>query len=112
MSLDELYAILLSHEIRLEQKKGKLSIDVMHNLTANVVQKNKRFYKGNSGYQKGIRGFGGNTQNNFGNRGNGGNNVPFEPNIICQICFIPSHSANKCKNMYNSTFVPQRSLGR
>lgn len=106
MSLDELYAVLLSHEMRLDQKKGKLSDDVMHNLTANVAQKNQGFYKGNFGYQRGIGGFGGNTQNNFGNGSNGGNNMPFKPNIVCQICFIPGHGATKCKNMYNSAFVP------
>ena len=82
MSLDELYAVLLSHEMRLDQKKGKLSDDVMHNLTTNVAQKNQGFYKGNFGYQRGIGGLGGNTQNNFGNGSNGGNNMPFKPNIV------------------------------
>ena len=112
MSLDELYAVLLSHEMRLDQKKGKLSDDVMHNLTTNVAQKNQGFYKGNFGYQRGIGGLGGNTQNNFGNGSNGGNNMPFKPNIVCQICFIPGHGATKCKNRYNSAFVPQRGPGR
>lgn len=28
--------------------------------------------------------------------------------IIYQICFTPDHGANKCKNRYNSTFVPSR----
>lgn len=41
MSLDEIYALLLCHEMRVEQKKGKVSADVMHNLSANIVQKNE-----------------------------------------------------------------------
>ncbi|GAY67441.1 hypothetical protein CUMW_256510, partial [Citrus unshiu] len=63
-------------------------------------------------WNRGIGGFGGNTQNNLGNGSNGGNNMPFKPNIVCQICFIPGHGATKCKNMYNSAFVPQRGPGR
>lgn len=40
MSLNDLYALLLSHEMRIEQKKGRLNSDVMHNVTENFAQKN------------------------------------------------------------------------
>lgn len=42
MSLDDLYALLLSHEMRIEQKKRKVNTDVMHNLSTNFGQKNKK----------------------------------------------------------------------
>lgn len=44
MNLDDLYALLLSHRMRLYQKKGKLSYDVMNNLIANFFSEKSRFY--------------------------------------------------------------------
>lgn len=40
MSLDYLFAQVSSHEMRIEQKKGKVNVDVIHNLTAIIAQKN------------------------------------------------------------------------
>ena len=65
ITLDELYALLLNHEIRIEQKRGKITSDVMHNMTANVAQRNTYSGKNNGGFQKS---FGG----NFGNGNNSG----------------------------------------
>ena len=39
IGLDEFYSLLLSHENRVEQKKGKIASDVTHHLTANIAQK-------------------------------------------------------------------------
>lgn len=43
MNLDDLYDLLLSHEMRIEQKKkrSKLNSDVVHNLTVNFAQENQ-----------------------------------------------------------------------
>lgn len=42
MNLDDLYDLLLSHEMRIEQKKkSKLNYDVVYNLTANFAQENQ-----------------------------------------------------------------------
>ena len=31
--------------------------------------------------------------------------------VICQICFIPRHSAYKCINMFNHAFIPRQGRG-
>lgn len=41
-----------------------------------------------------------------------GQTCDFNSTIICQICFIPGHGANKCRNRYNSAFVPSRNQAR
>lgn len=41
ISLDEFYSLMLSHVNRVEQKKGKVTGDVMHNMLANVALKNQ-----------------------------------------------------------------------
>lgn len=111
MNLDDLYALLLSHRMRLDQKKGKLSYDVMHNLTANFAQKSQDFTKPGFGNQKNnqnLDSFFRDVSNSAQNNNNGGN---FDP-IICQIYFIPGHGANKCKNRFDRKFVPWRQFGR
>ena len=87
--------------MRIEQKKGKISADVIHNLSVNIAQKNQnpsRGGPGNSGFPRGNGGFVNITQ--------GGNNINHEANIVCRICFIPGHGAAKCKNIFNPAFVP------
>lgn len=37
ISLDEFYSLMLSHVNRVEQKKGKVTGNVMHNMLANVA---------------------------------------------------------------------------
>ncbi|KAH9647737.1 retrovirus-related pol polyprotein from transposon RE1 [Citrus sinensis] len=117
ITLDELYSLLLNHENRVEQKKGKIAGDVMHNMTANIAQKNSYAGKNNGNFQK-----------NYGNNYGGGNNSGYggfngygygqfntssnSSEVACQICFIPGHTANRCRNRYNSSFVPQRNHGR
>ena len=50
ITLDGLCSLLLSHENRVEQKKGKLASDIMHNRTANVAQTSSftvlKFFRG------------------------------------------------------------------
>lgn len=115
IALNELYSLLLNHENRIEQKKGKIASDVMHNLTVNVAQRDSYLGKNNSGFQKNFEGrsssgYGGfNEGSNKGFNGiesgyfTGGGNFS---EVICQICFIPGHYANRCKNMFNPSFVP------
>lgn len=55
MNLDDLYALLLSHKMKLEQKKGKLSTEIVDNLISNFVQKNQGLSKLGFGNQKGNR---------------------------------------------------------
>ena len=110
--IDEFYSLLLSHENRVEQRKCKIASDVPHNLTANIVQKQYNSGKnagGNKKYNNGTyggaynSGFGGNSMGQSGDL----NSI-----IICQICFIPGHGANKCRNRYNSAFVLSRNQAR
>lgn len=37
MNLNDLYAWLLSHKMRIEQKKEKVSVELVHNPSANIV---------------------------------------------------------------------------
>lgn len=58
MNLDDLYALLLSHEMRIEQKRGKPNSNVVHNLIANFTKKkNQGSPKNVFGNQKGNRNF-------------------------------------------------------
>lgn len=121
ITLDELYSLLLNHEIRIEQKRGKITSDVMHNMTANVAQRNTYSGKNNGGFQKnyggnfgngnssGFGGFNGGASGNSSGQFNNGNNFS---DVVCQICYIPGHGAYKCRNRYNSSFVPQKNYGR
>ncbi|KAK9184805.1 hypothetical protein WN943_025156 [Citrus x changshan-huyou] len=84
---------------------------------ANFAQKNSYAGKNNGNFQK-----------NYGNNYGGGNNSGYggfngygygqfntgsnSSEVVCQICFIPGHAANRCRNRYNSSFVPQRNHGR
>ncbi|KAH9680638.1 retrovirus-related pol polyprotein from transposon RE1 [Citrus sinensis] len=120
ITLDELYALLLNHEIRIEQKRGKITSDVMHNMTANVAQRNTYSGKNNGGFQKnyvgnfgngnssGFGGFNGGASGNSSGQFSNGNNFY---DVVCQICYIPGHEAYKCRNRYNSSFVPQKNYG-
>lgn len=107
-ALDESYSLLLNHENKIEQKKGKIANDVMHNLTTNVAQRDLNLGKNNSGFQKNFEGasssgYGGfNEGSNKGFNGTesgyfiGGGNFS---KVIWQICFISGHCANRCKNI-------------
>ena len=104
-------------KIELMQKKEKIASDVMHNMIANVAQKNSYVGKNNGNFQIHY----GNNSGGRNNSGYGGfngygydqfNNGSNLSEIVCQICFIPGHGANRCINMYNSSFVPQRNHGR
>lgn len=100
MALDDLCVMLLSHEMRIEQKKGKINVDVVHNLSTKIAEKNQNFSRNrpnNSDFSRGNGVFGSNIPNNPGQHGSITN---YELNIICQICFIPGPSINKCKNRY------------
>ncbi|KAL9408947.1 hypothetical protein AB3S75_047351 [Citrus x aurantiifolia] len=112
IGLDEFYSLLLSHENRVKQRKGKIASDVTHNLTANIAQKQYNSGKNagsNQKYNNGTYGgaynssFGGNSSRQSGD---------LNSTIICQIYFISGHGANKCINRYNSTFVPSRNQAR
>lgn len=50
LTLDELYFLLLNHENRIKQKKGKITSDVMHNITANIAKKNSHARKNNGNF--------------------------------------------------------------
>lgn len=111
MSLDDLYGLLLSYKIRIEQKNGKRSSNVVHNLAANFAQKNQEMHRSGFGNEKGNRNLISShvdIPKSSLNNDNGGNFC----SIICQICFIPGHRANKCKNRFNLAFMPQRYFGR
>ena len=121
ITLDDLYSLLLNHENRIDQKKGKIASDIMHHMSANVAKKGSYSGKNNNGFQKNYGGnFGKDNSSNFGgyiggfnnNRGSqfaGGRNFS---DLVYQICFIPGHGANRCKNMFNPSFVPQKNFGR
>ena len=115
ITLDDLYSLLLNHKNRIEQKKGKIASDVMHHMLANVAQKSPYSGKNNNGFQKNFGGnFAGNNSPNFGGYNNGsqfagGRNFS---DVVCQICFIPGHGANRCKNRFNPSFVPQKNFVR
>ncbi|KAH9658686.1 protein kinase domain-containing protein [Citrus sinensis] len=107
INLDEFYSLLLSHENRVEQKRGKIASDVTHNLSANVAQKQFNPGKNTGGNQKFNTGPYGGVCNSGAGSGDGNFSQ-----IVCQIYFIPGHSANKCRNRFNSAFVPTRNQGR
>lgn len=72
----------------------------MHDMTANFAQKGQNPNNNGYGTQKNN-----NSGGNFGGftGGYGDNTNVFagfnpEKDVICQICFIPGHSADKCKN--------------
>lgn len=54
MDLDDLYALLLSHKMRIEQKKCKFNSNVVHNLAVNFAQKNQGSSKNDFGNQNGF----------------------------------------------------------
>ncbi|XP_052291664.1 uncharacterized protein LOC127900554 [Citrus sinensis] len=107
INLDEFYSLLLSHENQVEQKRGKIASDVTHNLSANVAQKQFNPGKNTGGNQKFNTGPYGGVYNSGAGSGDGNFSQ-----IVYQICFIPGHSANKCRNRFNSAFVPSRNQGR
>lgn len=96
----------MSHENRIEQNKGKVISDVIHNMTENVAPKNPYSVKNDGSSYGGFSGeFNCYGAGQFNNRSNS-----FD--IVCQICFIPGHGANKWKNKYNLSFVLQISFSR
>lgn len=93
-TVEEVYSMMLSHEIRLEMNKGKSQTKIMHDMSAHFAKKGRNF--NNSNYS--------NQKNDNTSAGTGFNN---NKNIICQICFIPGHGVYKCKNRFNQSFVPR-----
>ena len=105
----------------IDLKKGKIASDIMHHMSANVAKKGSYSGKNNNEFQKKSGGnFGNDNSSNFGgynrgfnnNRGPqfaGGRNVS---DLVCKICFIPGHGANRCKNKFNPLLVPQKNFGR
>ncbi|KAK9230592.1 hypothetical protein WN944_023564 [Citrus x changshan-huyou] len=93
ITIEDLFSMLLSHEIRLEMSKGKAQFEVMHDMSANFAQKGQNYNKANAGNNMAGNSFGG------------------DKNVICQICFIPGHGAYKCRNRFNHTFVPKQGRG-
>lgn len=91
ITVEELFSMLLSHEIRLEISKGKTQFDVTHDMSANLAQKGQHYNKPN---------------NNMLDNGGSRNSFGGDKNVICQICFIPGHNAYKCINRFNHAFIP------
>ncbi|KAH9671717.1 reverse transcriptase Ty1/copia-type domain-containing protein [Citrus sinensis] len=83
ITLDDLYSLLLNHENRIDQKKSKIASDIMHHMSANVAKKDHILAK-----------------------------IIMDLRKIMEICFIPSHGANRCQNRFNPSFVPQKNFGR
>lgn len=92
--VDDLFSMLLSHEVRLEMSKGKTQFKVIHDISANLAKKSQNYSKPNYG-------------NNMPDNGNYGSHFGGNKNIICQICYILGHGAHKCRNMFNHAFVPK-----
>ncbi|KAH9744520.1 retrovirus-related pol polyprotein from transposon RE1 [Citrus sinensis] len=112
LTVEEVYSMLLSHETRLEMSKGKLQNELMHDMTANFAQKGQNHNKNNFGTQKNNNSggnFGGFT-GGYGDNRNANAGFSLGRDIVCQICFIPGHSAYKCKNRFNQGFVPRNKV--
>lgn len=41
LTVEEVYSMMLSHETRLEMNKGKFQNEIMHDMTVNLVKKNR-----------------------------------------------------------------------
>ena len=92
ITVEDLFSMLLGHEIRLQKSKRKTQFDVMHDMSANLAQKGQHYNKPN---------------NNILDHGRSRNSFGGDKIVICQICFIPRHSAYKCINMFNHAFIPR-----
>lgn len=67
ISLYEFYSLLLSHEIRVKQKKDKITSGVTHNLSTNIAQKQFNSRKNADGIPKSNSGtYGGVYNTGFG----------------------------------------------
>lgn len=89
--------MLLSHEVRLEMSKGKTHSDVMHDMSANHVQKGQNYGRPNIG----------NNNDNIAVVGGSGGNSSGEKDV-CQMCFIPRHVGYKRKNRFNYGYVTKQ----
>lgn len=67
-TVEELFFMLLSYEIRIEMSKGKTQFDVMHDISANFALKRQHYNKPNS--------------NILDNRGSG-NSFSGDKNVLC-----------------------------
>lgn len=76
--VEELFSMLLSHEIRLEMSKGKAQSKVMHDMSANFTQKRQSYKKAS------VRN---NMASNWGSdnsfNGGDGNSFNGDNNVIC-----------------------------
>ena len=74
MDLSEAYAMLLTHEARLENNKLHDSKETKNNYAANVAQAGNFSKKGNNNNQNNWKAGGNNWNNNSGGRGGFGGN--------------------------------------
>ncbi|KAL9438313.1 hypothetical protein AB3S75_024063 [Citrus x aurantiifolia] len=121
MDLSEAYAMLLTHEARLENNKLHDSKETKNNYAANVAQAGNFSKKGRGnwnnnnfrgfvgGFSNGFPGPGG-FNNNYGrggfNSGGAGKNFAQGTGVACQICFRFNHTAVECRDRFNRNFVP------
>ncbi|XP_024043122.1 uncharacterized protein LOC112099855 [Citrus clementina] len=109
MDLSEAYAMLLTHEARLENNKLHDSKETKNNYATNVAQNNSNFRGVAGGCNNGFLSPGG-FNNNYGrggfNSGGAGKNFAQGTGIACQICFRFNHTAADCRDMFNKNFTP------
>ncbi|KAH9684881.1 retrovirus-related pol polyprotein from transposon RE1 [Citrus sinensis] len=74
-----------------------------------IITKNSGGNFGNDNNSSNFGGYNGGFNNNGGSKFAGGRNFS---DLVCQICFIPGHGANRCKNRFNPSFVHQKNFGR
>ncbi|GAY68044.1 hypothetical protein CUMW_261070, partial [Citrus unshiu] len=131
MDLSEAYAMLLTHEARLENSKIADNKEAKSNYMANVAQignfqkKGRGNWNGNFNTGRGFAGgfnnggnfnsggFAGNFNNGntnvggFGRGGFGGNRKNFaQGGVMCQICFRYNHTTADCRDGFNRNFAP------
>lgn len=118
VSFEELYSILLSHQVRLEQHATneaqvtyEANMAIKHN-KCRMNEKNKDQGKGynlNQGSRNSYGGRGSN-KNSFRERGKGrykGNKIVLKPIITCQICFKVGHTTDECWYKHVENFLPK-----
>ncbi|KAH9754624.1 retrovirus-related pol polyprotein from transposon RE1 [Citrus sinensis] len=54
--VEEVYSLMLSHETRVEMSKGKVQNELLHDMSANFVQKGQNYNKLNNANQRGFNG--------------------------------------------------------
>ncbi|KAH9684575.1 hypothetical protein KPL70_013597 [Citrus sinensis] len=120
MDLSEAYAMLLTHEARLENNKLHDSKETKSNYAVNVAQAGNYQKKGRGNWNNNFRGFAGGFKsgfpgsagfnNSYGRGGfnsrGAGKNFAQGTGVACQICFRFNHTASECRDRFNRNFVP------